>query len=410
MNLFESILIDIIYLIFPLLCYLLYMFFTKTLEKKEKNLFFLFSLLTSCYLLIKLGKIEYHNMPLLFLDIPLILAYLYKNNISIISLSFLIGFYYYNKFNLNINILVLEYILYFILYLLSIKYKKKYYIEILVFVKVFVFYQFYYFYLSKNNSLIEYSNFVISIILFYIIIKILITMFKNALSLCSLYKSVENIEKDKSTKESLFKITHEIKNPIAVVKGYLDMFDINNINHSKKYIPIIKDEINRVLILLEDFLLISKIKINKEEMDLSMLFEDIIDNFNLILKHKNIKLEHSKLKEVYILADYDRLKQVLVNLIKNSVESIENNGNIYLKYEIVKNKIIITVKDNGIGMTKEELNSLKEAFYTTKKNGTGLGVYLSNEIILKHNGILEYSSIKNKGTIATIKLPYKKRY
>ena len=65
----------------------------------------------------------------------------------------------------------------------------------------------------------------------------------------------------------------------------------------------------------------------------------------------------------------------------------------------------IIISDNGEGMTLEELSSIKDMFYTTKKNGTGLGVALSNEIILAHNGKLNYNSVKNEGTICTISLP-----
>ena len=65
----------------------------------------------------------------------------------------------------------------------------------------------------------------------------------------------------------------------------------------------------------------------------------------------------------------------------------------------------IIVSDNGIGMTKEELANIKEMFFTTKKDGTGLGVALSNEIVLAHNGVLSYESEKNVGTKCTIRLP-----
>ena len=67
--------------------------------------------------------------------------------------------------------------------------------------------------------------------------------------------------------------------------------------------------------------------------------------------------------------------------------------------------VTVTISDNGIGMDSEEIKNVKEMFYTTKKNGTGLGIALSNEIIVAHGGELEYESVKNKGTKCIVKLP-----
>ena len=106
------------------------------------------------------------------------------------------------------------------------------------------------------------------------------------------------------------------------------------------------------------------------------------------------------------MGDYERLKQVIINLLKNSLEAITTSGNIQMSTNIYKKHIDIIVEDNGKGMSDEELSKLKEMFYTTKSNGTGLGVALSNEIIKAHHGELTYISELNKGTKAIIRLPY----
>ena len=108
---------------------------------------------------------------------------------------------------------------------------------------------------------------------------------------------------------------------------------------------------------------------------------------------------------MYINGDYDRLKQVFVNVIKNSVESVGNDGIIEIEVKKNNKEVMITISDNGSGMTVDELANIKEMFYTTKKNGTGIGVALSNEIVLAHNGKMEYDSIKNVGTRCMITLP-----
>lgn len=398
MNLFETLLLDTILILFPIICYFIYLFFQKTLSNKRNDIFFDFALFSSIYLLMKYGIDSYHEIPLILFDVPIVIAYLKNRKLTILILS-LIAILYYNKiFNINIYFLTIEYFIYFIIYIF--RNKKDNYIDIYVMIKMIVFYSY-----TKIYSDARLFDMIVLTLFFYIMTKLIINLFNKTKQILSIYKTMEKIEEDKKTKDSLFKITHEIKNPIAVCKGYLDMFNVDNVEHSKKYIPIIKEEIDRVLILLNDFLCITRITINKEEMDLSILLEDIKNNFDLILKGKNIEMSYKEINDTYMYADYNRLKQVLVNIIKNSMEAIEGNGNIKLYTIRSKNRIKIIIEDNGIGMTKEELNQITNAFFTTKKNGTGLGIYLSNEIIEKHNGTLKYKSEKGIGTKVIISLP-----
>ena len=95
-------------------------------------------------------------------------------------------------------------------------------------------------------------------------------------------------------------------------------------------------------------------------------------------------------------------------MIKNSIEAIENDGYIKIYTKENNDKIEIYIEDNGIGMDEEELKRIKEAFFTTKKNGTGLGVYLSNEIIKEHDGTIKYFSKKDEGTKVVVTLPIEK--
>ena len=222
------------------------------------------------------------------------------------------------------------------------------------------------------------------------------------------HMNIKELEQEKQIKTSLFKITHEIKNPIAVCKGYLDMFDINNIDHAKRYVPILKEEIAKTLVLLQDFLAINKIKIEKDIVDINFLLENVIRNFALMLNNKNIKLENKIIDdEIFIEGDYNRLTQVIINIIKNAVEAMEetNNGIIKIEEKVVNNHIHVLIMDNGPGISEENLKRIKEPFFTTKRNGTGLGVALSNEIIKAHNGKLLYHSSLGVGIEVEIVLP-----
>ena len=98
----------------------------------------------------------------------------------------------------------------------------------------------------------------------------------------------------------------------------------------------------------------------------------------------------------------------IINIIKNSIESIKENGLINIYTKTNKTNIKIYIEDNGIGMNEEELTKVMDPFFTTKTKGTGLGVYLSNQIIVAHGGNIKYFSDIDKGTKVVITIPYKK--
>lgn len=103
------------------------------------------------------------------------------------------------------------------------------------------------------------------------------------------------------------------------------------------------------------------------------------------------------------------MKQVLVNMIKNAVEAIHsserNEGKIRLSSERIDDDIIISIEDNGCGLSEDSLNRLFTPFYSTKLSGTGLGLAICKQIISEHGGNIEISSFLNEGTIFRIRLP-----
>jgi signal transduction histidine kinase len=248
-------------------------------------------------------------------------------------------------------------------------------------------------------------------ITFYFILNYTLNLLQKVEDIVFYSNAVTSLEEEKHLRTALFKITHEIKNPIAVCKGYLDMFDVENKEHSRKYIPIIKNEITKLLTLLQDFLAINKVRLDIETMDIYYLIENIERSITPLLKEKNIELIcDTPDDELYIEGDYNRLNQVFINIIKNAVESMEEKENkkLEIKTKVIDEKIKIEVTDTGMGMSVQDMEKLKEPFFTTKRNGTGLGVYLSREILKEHGGKLVYSSKEKIGTTVTATLPIKK--
>jgi signal transduction histidine kinase len=110
---------------------------------------------------------------------------------------------------------------------------------------------------------------------------------------------------------------------------------------------------------------------------------------------------------IQIECDENRLKQVFLNFIKNGIEAMPNGGDLHVKTFIHNNNVQISIQDSGVGISKEKLNKLGEPFFTTKKNGNGLGLMVSFKIIESHNGKVFVESEPNKGTTFNILLPAK---
>ena len=382
----KELFVDILIIIFPILIYFICSMSEKILELKENNLLFEFCIISSIYLLLNIDNI---TLNIIFLNSFLIICY-YKNKkiCSILLSIFIIIIYGFINIYL-LPILLIIYTLYYIIY----KNKISYILNVITIISLILS-----LIINKINA-VNITYIIIFIILNYLLIKLI----KRLDNLYQLYKSLDDINNDKLIASSLFKITHEIKNPLAVCKGYLDMYDYNNINHSKEYIPIIKEEIDRTLVILNDFLCISKLNINCDIIDINCLLEQLINNLSILFEKNNIKINTQIIDdEIYINGDYNRLMQVFINILKNSVEAIEKEGIIEITNYVENNNIIILFKDDGIGI--KDIEKIKEPFFTTKINGTGLGVPLSIEIIKKHNGIIDYES-SDLGTTVTIKLP-----
>ena len=398
-----SVFLNFIYLLFPLMCYFFYLVYSKVCFENEKYLFLDLAIFSSYYICVRFGELSSYYA--FIINIPLLLALYKKRLIPSLVLSFCIAVFLSETYNISSYLLLIEYAL-ILLFSLFSKYKK---INIFTIFKVIfgiliVF--------SIPNQIINFSKFMYVIILFiamYLVFYFIILFYHKVENMVNMYYSLESITKEKKLYESLFKITHEIKNPIAVCKGYLEMFDINNPKKANRYINIIDQEIDRTLTLLKDFSDVSKINVEKNIMDITMLMEDVYDEASLSF-NGNIKFRSDiSDEEILINGDYNRLKQVLINLIKNAKESIEDKGMVILEGKVINKNYVINIRDNGKGMDKETSKKIGTAFYTTKKNGTGLGVCLSKEIVERHNGSITYFSKQEKGTNVRISIPINKK-
>ena len=362
----------------------------KIYEQQEKNIYLELSLYSIIFLLSRLINNPYQEI---FLFVPLVISLIKKNKTttSIISIFILI-------MTKNSKIITLiKIILYLIIYKLPTKNK---YPLIVILELLLINY--------KTPSYI--TNNIILIIGFIIIIYQINLLLNLQNSVTNLNEITKELNREKLLRTSISKLTHELKNPIAVCNGYLEMLDLNNKIKTKKYIEIISNEITRSKSIIDEFSNYGKLKsIEKEEIDISFLFEDISSILNPLFKLNKAKLNIKINQEIYINADYNKLKQVLINLLKNTIEAKQEQLPLEVNINIIKrkNNIIINIEDNGIGMSKETLEKVYDIFYTTKPNGTGLGLAFCKEVIELHQGKINITSEENKGTKIVITLPIK---
>ena len=402
----DVIILNIMLVVFPILIYLVFSCYNLLNNKKLSKLIFIITMCTSLYLSLSFNYMEENTLLLIFCNIPPLICYFKKESKLGILLSLMVVLISYYKYDVNIYIVSLKYLGYFITYMLLVKNREFNYLflKIIAIIQGF-FISFEYFYIN-SGGVSDLVSLIIFAIIIYGITFFCLYMFKLADNISCLHEMVSNMERDNKLRDSLFKLTHEIKNPIAVCKGYLDMLNLDNKEKSERYIGIVKSEIDRSLNVMNDFMEYSKIKIDKDIFDMTMLLDEVYDSFNILVSSKKIKfIYENEFEDIYVNGDFNRLKQVFVNIIKNSIESINDSGIIEIRVKMIDSFVIVEIEDDGEGMTEEELSSIKEMFYSTKKNGTGLGVALSNEIVLAHDGELNYSSIKNVGTICSVKLP-----
>lgn len=363
-------------------------------DKRYQKLFFSLLLVGMTGLLLLYTR---SKLSLIFLDIPIIIGYLKGHEKDSIILSILLVL----LLSISISILPLIVMTNLLVYLLSYLIFNKMgnqLMNILFCVKSF-FLSFISFSIY-NHSISLLFLYLFAVILFlYLLINVIVVLLN--------IKST-NFSQDKLVLEKkIFKITHEIKNPIAVCKGYLDMLDTNKQEKVEKYISIVKNEMNRALVIMDDFLSLSNISIRSEILDLYLLIEDISDTMEKLLNEKKVTLEIPKYNnELYIIGDYDRLKQVFINLIKNAYEANANHIKIVTK--VIKNNVKIEIIDNGDGIKSGDLKKIGEVFFTTKSTGSGIGVNLSKEIVSLHKGEIKFRSKENQGTTITINLPIEK--
>ncbi|MFC7370176.1 PAS domain S-box protein [Fictibacillus iocasae] len=202
-------------------------------------------------------------------------------------------------------------------------------------------------------------------------------------------------------------VAHEIRNPLTSLKGFTKLLHEADGEIKGEYLRIMESELNRINEIVGELMLVAKPQaVSFEYANLSEIINSVVLLLETQAIIKNIQIIVKMEKDLPpVYGVENQIKQLFINLLKNAIESMENEGIITLELERKELAVQMTIQDQGCGIPKDRLKTLGEPFYTTKDKGTGLGLMVCFKIMEEHSGEIEFSSEEGKGTRVEVLLP-----
>lgn len=205
-------------------------------------------------------------------------------------------------------------------------------------------------------------------------------------------------------------IAHEIKNPLVPIKGFIQLEKLKaSSTLGQETIRLLLNEIARIETIINDFMTLARNdQIQYSNVCLLDIIKDVLSLMQVEADKKGIELVSNIVSikdQILIYGDINHLTQVFLNTVKNSLEAIEDSGTIEVNVRLADKEARITIKDTGQGMTPENLRKAGTPFYTTKEQGTGMGLAICQRVVKNHGGRIEIFSQEKKGTTVEVYLP-----
>ena len=219
-------------------------------------------------------------------------------------------------------------------------------------------------------------------------------------------------EIDRLRDEFVFIISHELRSPITAIRGYLSIIAQNK--RLKKKVALVVEKMFRdseiLYNLVEDLLELSRIetgnlKFNPSAITIRKIFTQVLKEFKLPLKEKNIAIFSKVSKSLKTLADEERLRKILENLLANSIKQVEEFGKINISAQKTRDLVEFKIADNGISIPLERQKKIFEKFYSPAQKGTEIGLYLTKKLIEFQKGKIEIQPTEVKGNNVIFTLP-----
>ena len=203
-------------------------------------------------------------------------------------------------------------------------------------------------------------------------------------------------------------VAHEVRNPLTTIQGFLQLMSSEpqvHRNH-KNYIDISLNELNDAQSIINDYLSLAKPHTEGlSSINLSAEVKNAVSLINSYSNIKDIRIESSIQDSLYMNGNRAELKQILVNIMKNGIEAMKDNGLLTVRLYSNLGEIFIEIIDTGMGMTKEQIHKVGTPFYSTKDKGTGVGLTISYQLVHSMKGEVGIESERGKGTKFTIRFP-----
>lgn len=211
-------------------------------------------------------------------------------------------------------------------------------------------------------------------------------------------------------------ISHELRTPLATLKGHLEAIIDKIWEPSEEHLQILLDEIDRLSNLIDDLKFSfnagkNEFVLNKTKFNISNEINNIVTSFIPLYTKKGYTIDLDLVENIFVNMDKDKLKQIISNLLSNSIKYLKENGKVLVLLKSSNDICIIEIIDNGIGIKKEDLPFVFDRFYRSnsltnvKNNGTGLGLSIVKSIVEAHNGTININSNYGEGTNVIIELP-----
>lgn len=243
------------------------------------------------------------------------------------------------------------------------------------------------------------------------------------LEINDLINSINNLSQSIKEQENIRKrltgdISHELKTPLTNIQSHLEAMIDGIWEPTEERLLSVKEEAERLSSLVSDMQKLNKydeasIKLKKDNVNISDIICFVIFQFSNLAKSKNIKIEYEK-KNINLYCDKDKITQALVNILSNAIRYSNEGSTIFIEEKLKDNKVIISIEDQGIGISEEDLKYVFERFYRADKSrtratgGTGIGLTIVKSIVSSHGGEVKLESKLGEGSKFTIILSKEK--
>jgi PAS domain S-box-containing protein len=206
-------------------------------------------------------------------------------------------------------------------------------------------------------------------------------------------------------------VAHEIRNPLNAISMIAQRFKSEfhpreDEADYQRLADIIVSETHRISSIIQQFLQFARpAPLERAEIEMTGLVSEVVTLLNTLANAAGVELVADCSEGVRLLADPAKIKQVLINLIRNAIEATPEQGRVEVRCQDREGSFEMTISDTGMGMDADQLNRIFNLYYTRKKEGTGVGLSIVQQIVSQHNGTIQVDSMPGQGTTFTLLFP-----